>query len=197
MSDAESGQGRSRKRSLAIALGLIVLGIAALSAGDRLEMQWLLDVGIALFGGAFLAAGVDAFVTRRVSFPFGSTGSTTYLGFSAICWGVVFTEYGLVGVAMAAVHFLGAEPAAIDLFRERPGVLFIAVGLMFACFGSVALFDRQTGPRNIFTSVVGTCVRLFALIPVFLGIALIAIGAVEIVAPAVFDGWVASLGQLL
>lgn len=180
-----------------VLLGLFIVGIGAMVAGDRLSIQVLFDGGLALFGVGFLAAGIDGFLTRRVGFAGPSAGATsghrTYRGKAALCWGIVLSELGLAIISVAVVQLLGIERAAIELLIARPGILFLGAGIMLACIGGASLLDPGERRESIGEWLLSLPFRMVSTIPVVLGLAIIAIGLVEVLAPDVFDAWLAPL----
>ncbi len=175
-----------------IQIGTIVLGILLIVGGDRLVVPAFLYAGLALIGLGFVVAGGEAMVTRRYVLQRRGSSDATHDGLGAVFYGIILVWIGVWVISVAAVLFLDVGQ---DVFRSvvrRPG--FVMINVAFVLFASSAVILSQTVERQP-GSDAGWLVRLIsvafnsipAIILLLLGLALLSLGALEIVAPVTFD----------
>ena len=172
-----------------VVLALIgIAGLLLLIAAERFGRHELIGPGLLLFAVGALAAGVNAIVSRYTYERSDATHrSQTFEGPAAVLIGLVLVILGTALAAAGVSFVLGAEAGLYAFLLERPGFALVPLGLMFAAGGGA----RVIGARNWR----GSAKRFLASIPeriggsmlLLIGLALLAIGAFEIVMPDGFD----------
>jgi len=173
-----------------VILGFAALGIASGVLAFVFPGRSFEAGGMAAFGLAGVVAAGYGFVTgRQVAIT--TMRHSRYVG-AAARWGSVWIA--LLGAAMivaAAVWFTHAVEAALDLIGRRPGLVLVPLGLAVLCDGRA----RWLGWRGHYgPDATHHRSRLGGSASELLGCFLLAIGVVELLAPAVFDrafdsGW--------
>jgi hypothetical protein len=167
-----------------VVLALVgVMGLLLLIAAQRFGRPALIGPGLLLFAVGALAAAADAFRTRYVH-ERSTVGpeSVVYEGAAAALFGVVLVV-AAIALATAGLAFtLGAEHELYRFLLARPGAALLA-----AAGGAGVLGAREWrgSSRRLLASLPQ---RFGAAIMLLGGIALVAIGVFEVVAPAAFDG---------
>lgn len=193
---------RSAERRVLVQFLLVPgLAFAALVAGFFLELRLLAGGGVAGLGLAALLVGALAVRERRLTYMRGGTMTLRthryyiYEGLAAVPFGLAYVVAGISLVAAGAVFMAGAGVHAIrDALLARPGLALTPLGLGFAFHGTgfVIGFGRRAksvGDR-VWIEFLHFPARLGGLILVAWGAGLLVLGLADLVAPAVFDGWV-------
>jgi hypothetical protein len=190
-------------KNLFMNLGLVAFVLAALAVlgAERLEMPALMNAGVALVGAVAGLIGLEAIVMRRIAF--GTRSSTrTYTGLAAIAQGLMFELLAAFFIGMALLsQFGGGRDFYLGLVR-RPGWVLIVIGgalLLGALTAGLGPEEGKRGGRFAKTLDLLFARLLPGVILLLLGAAALGLGALEIVAPAVFDalggGFIESLYQ--
>ncbi|HMR99221.1 MAG TPA: hypothetical protein PKK96_12625 [Anaerolineales bacterium] len=175
----------------AVQITLFVLGILCALGADKLSMPVLVPIGLIFFGLGGMAVGWEAIFTRQIKLGSRRSGSLqTYSGFPAVLQGIQFNLIGLFLIGAAGLVSLKDGRGIVEYFAIRPGIPLSIFGLL-TLLQSLIMF---LGYRQINTGQ-GWMVMLNLVfsrmlpgaILLALGLGLLALGLVEIVAPATFD----------
>lgn len=178
-----------------VVLALVgVAGLFLLIAAERFGRHELIGPGLLLFAVGALAAGANAILSRYTYERSQVTArSQIFEGPAAVLIGLVLVILGLAFAAAGVSFVLGVEAGLYAFLLARPGFALVPLGSAFAAAGGA----RVIGARNWR----GSTKRLLASIPeriggsllLLSGLALVAVGAFEIVMPEGFDGVLAAL----
>jgi hypothetical protein len=182
-------------KNLLIGVALIgVVGLLLLIAAHHLELPILIGPGLLLFAAGVFAAGLHAIigryvVERRDQLP----GSYVFHGAAAILIGVVVLV-AAAAFAVAGIAFLiGREHAVFEFLLDRPGPALFAAGLAAGAAGAARILGAQEWKGSLTTFLMHLPERIGGVMLLALGMALLAVGAFEIVAPEAFDALLDSL----
>ncbi len=179
---------------------LVVAGFLLVYAAERYSLTFLVTPGIFLVGVGILVGGAEVLLRREVAFRVGEEQGSpgeTFRGAAAVLWGVFFLVLGVGVLVFAAARPLGLEAAVGDFLKERPGAAILVGSLGSLGLGS-ALSLGSAEERSSLWAVVGSLPRrLFGIVLILLALVGVAVGLLEIVAPATFDRLLeAALGSL-
>ena len=168
-----------------------LLGVLLAYLGNRFSMPLLFYGGIACFGLASMAIGLEGIFTQRIVLGRRRRGSKrTYTGIPAILQGVQFNLIGLFFIVIAGLLYLNIGRDLFLGFVRRPGLPLLLLGavcLMQAVIAIMGSHEVKEGPGwavilSLFTA------RLYpGLLLIVIGLAAIGLGLYEIAAPAAFD----------
>lgn len=175
-----------------IQIGFIVLGVLLMVGGDRLGIPTLLHAGLALIGLGFIVGGGEAIVTRRYALQRRGFSDATYYGPGAVLYGIVLVWIGVWVISVAGVLFLDVGQAVFRSVIRRPGFVMVNVAVVLFASSGVILsgaIETRPGPEaGWFLRLISVVFRSIpAMVMLLLGVALLGLGALEIVAPATFD----------
>ncbi len=187
-----------KKTMHVVQIVLVVLGFAVAWGGSQLALPAIENLGFVILGLTVIIVGIEAVVTREIEFAWG-TGSIfeEYRGIPAISYGIIFIEWGVIFIAFATLRLYGRENTAINFLKDRPGIIFIGVGVTVVCSGLMVIFGHKSGTRSTTATLFALIFRVVGLIPFFLGAALIAIGILEMTQPLAFDSLLSAFIHLL
>ncbi len=178
----------------------IVAGILAVAAGERYALPFLVTPGVFLIGLGIAAAGLEAIFSREVGFSVAEEHGSyreTFGGLAAILWGVFFLVWGVGILVFAAARLFGLGELVAAFLKERPGAVILGGALGGLGLGS-ALALGSTEERHSFWALLGSLPRrLFGIALILLALLGMALGLLEVLAPAAFDGLVESAGASL
>ena len=172
---------------------LMVASLVFFGLSSRLPQPWLWQMGVLLMGCGIGAAAMFDLRAQLATGkqPTGSNGSLRHLwamgqaGFLlAVGWSVAFGG--------AAALFLGWDSVTRGMLA-RPGLLLVAAGLFLAGTGVGRLLALDEQPTHGWEAVFRFPLRLAGLPALVVGVGLIAIGALQTVAPLLVSSWVRSL----
>lgn len=175
----------------AVQITFFALGILCALGADRLSMPVLVHVGLVCFGLGGMAVGWEAIVTRQIKLGSRRTGSRqTYSGFPAVLQGIQFNLIGLFLIGAAGITYFNGGSEVAQHFIRRPGIPLLVFGLL-ALLQSLVMFlgyrEINTGQGWMVTLNLISSRALPGVILLALGLGLLALGMLEIVAPATFD----------
>ena len=170
-------------------IGLIVLALLFVFAGDRLSIPLLSYTGIVCLGMAAMVAGWEAIVTRQV--VVGRRHRGTYVGTPAVFQGIQFNVFGFFLISAAVSTYLQANVREYLLqWVRRPGLPLVVLGILVLMQAAITIsgsLEQRDGPRR----EVLFDLLLERLLPgsflVIIGLGALGLGLFEIVAPNVFD----------
>ncbi|MBN1259990.1 MAG: hypothetical protein JXB35_04840 [Anaerolineae bacterium] len=167
-----------------------VLGILAMIGGWQLSLLPLLYLGLMIVGLGMVGMGVKSIIARRVDLSDSDVGygaHTTYLGCTAMLWGISLATAGLALLAVGIVLMLGFGEALLVFVKARPGFLLAALGVFLSAEGATQVLGSREQARG-FWSILGSVPgRLGGVLLTLTGLVMLGLGAFEIVAPAGFD----------
>jgi hypothetical protein len=165
------------------------LGLLSAYLGDKYSISILLYGGISLFGMTAILIGMEAAITRRIVLG-RRRYNETYIGFAAYAQGMQFM---MIGTFFIGVSFLAYFDAGRDVFLQlviRPWSVLMVFGL-YCLMQSVIAFsgyeEEKQGTRWIVALNLLTSRLLPGLILVVIGLGIMALGLLDLIAPAVFD----------
>lgn len=175
----------------AVQITFVALGILCALGADRLSMPVLVHIGLVCFGLGGMAVGWEAIVTRQIKLGSRRTGSRqTYSGFPAVLQGIQFNLIGLFLIGAAGITYFNSGSEVAQHFIRRPGIPLLVFGLL-ALLQSLVMFlgyrEINTGQGWMVTLNLISSRALPGVILLALGLGLLALGMLEIVAPATFD----------
>jgi hypothetical protein len=170
-------------------IATFALGFVLAFAGDKLSIPFLMYGGISLFGVAAFLIGMEAAIMRRI--VLGSRRyDETYVGFAAYAQGVQFM---IVGAFLIGVSFLAYFDTGGDLFLQlvrRPWPVLLTFGIYCLMQAAIAIGgyeEEKQGPRWIVIMNLFASRLLPGVILVVIGFGAVALGMIDLTAPAVFD----------
>ena len=166
-----------------------VAGLLLLIAAQRFSRPALIGPGLLLFAVGSLAAAADAFRTRYVH-ERSTVGpeSVVYEGSAAALFGIVLLV-AAIALATAGLAFtLDAEHALYRFLLARPGAALIAAGTALAAAGGAGVLGAREWRGSSRRLLANLPQRIGAAMVLLAGLALLAIGVFEVVAPAAVDG---------
>ena len=170
-------------------IGLIVLALLFVFAGDRLSIPLLSYTGIVCLGMAAMVAGWEAIVTRQV--VVGRRRRGTYVGTQAVFQGIQFNVFGFFLISAAVSTYLQSNVREYLLqWVRRPGLPLVVLGILVLMQAAITIsgsLEQRDGQRG----EVLFDLLLERLLPgsflVIIGLGALGLGLFEIFAPNVFD----------
>jgi hypothetical protein len=164
-------------------------GIVFAFAGDKLSNSLLTYGGVVLFGSAMFLIGMEAAITRRIVLG-RRRYDETYVGLAAYAQGVQFM---MIGTFLILVSFLAYFDTGRDMFLQlvrRPWPMLLIFGiycLMQAVIAIGGYEEERQGTRWIVTMNLFISRLLPGMILIVIGLGAVALGLLDLTAPAVFD----------
>jgi hypothetical protein len=168
-----------------------VLGLLLAFGGDRLSLPILFYGGVACFGLASIAIGLEGIITRRIVLRRRRRGSSsTYTGVAAILQGIQFNIIGLFLLGIAWMMYWNNSREILQQFARRPGLPLLGFGavcLMQAMIAITGSHEMKQGPRWVVILSLFTARLYPGLLLIVIGLGAMGLGLFEIAAPAAFD----------
>ena len=165
------------------------LGMLGAYLGDKYSISILTYGGISLFGMTAILIGMEAAITRRIVLG-RRRYDETYVGFAAYAQGMQFM---IIGAFFIGVSFLAYFDTGRDIFLQlirRPWSILLVLGF-YCLMQSVIAFsgyeEAKQGERWIVILNLLTSRILPGVILVVIGLGIMALGLLDLTAPAVFD----------
>jgi hypothetical protein len=169
----------------------IIFGVLGLFGGDRLSLPILFYGGVACFGLASIAIGLEGIITRRIVLRRRRRGSSsTYTGVAAILQGIQFNIIGLFLLGIAWMMYWNNSREILQQFARRPGLPLLGFGavcLMQAMIAITGSHEMKQGPRWVVILSLFTARLYPGLLLIVIGLGAMGLGLFEIAAPAAFD----------
>lgn len=169
-------------------LAPLVVGGLLWAVGTQQPESSLTVIGLGLIGIGISLLGLESIVTREAIFTYEeSNAQETYTGFSAVTWGVCFVLIGLGVLGGVIVHVSGAGAAVVDHLGRHPGWALVYAGaivITFALPGIIGSHEERQSKLALLGSVPG---RIFWLFIAVVALCALALGVLELIAPAGFD----------
>jgi hypothetical protein len=180
----------------AILIGLFIVGVGCLYAGEQSSLILLTSLGLICFGLILLVYGIGLIRHKRLEFQLkrGDIGPhEVYTGISAQLWGVYFALMGILLAAFAVAYGVypgGPEKLWSALLGTHVGlgmILFL-IGLMVSIDGAIRLIAGTAGHNVVLPASVGNCLERFGggIVLIF-GLVLIGIGIFLVLAPGAVE----------
>ena len=165
------------------------LGMLGAYLGDKYSISILTYGGISLFGMTAILIGMEAAITRRIVLG-RRRYDETYVGFAAYAQGMQFM---IIGAFFIGVSFLAYFDTGRDIFLQlvrRPWSVLLVLGF-YCLMQSVIAFsgyeEAKQGERWVVILNLLTSRILPGVILVVIGLGIMALGLLDLTAPAVFD----------
>ena len=165
-----------------------VLGLLLLIAANHFGLTVLIGPGLLLFAVGTAAAGLNAVVRRHVYDRNNETTRTqTFVGPAAVFVGLVLVLLALVFAVAGAAFVLGQEDALVDLLLERPSPAFLVGGAVLGGAGAARVFGAREWRGSLMSFLGSLPERFSGVLLLAVGLALVGVGVLELLAPALFD----------
>lgn len=157
---------------------LVVLGGALAWIGLEFGIDLATGGAVAVFGAAFLLAGLDSIVTR--SHRTGDSMHSAMLprehrGWPAVVYGVTFVLPGTAMMFVGALIALGLGDSLLGEIFARPAPVFMLAGVVACLAGIATVASKWSASTSAWQRLPGQVVGVFI---TAMGIGLIAIGRV-------------------
>ena len=177
--------------------GAVVIGIAAVIAGQFFVLAKGVQLGVFLAGAGFAFAGLCGVFTRRMPFRTSNDGLESYAGLPALIISLMALTVGVAAIASAYLLDMGQWHATVSYLSRRPAPLLALGGLFLIGIGILMVLNpegQHTWTWRLLVYVPRATVGVLALAA---GIASLGLGGWEWREPEAFDAFVASLPQRL
>jgi hypothetical protein len=179
---------------------LIAGGILMAGGGARLHIPFFINVGIMLAACGCIIGGIDTIKSPYFSTTVGEEGTGskyyTYSGLSAVMWGICMLVTGVGLLAFAAIRLLGIGSAAFDYLKQHPGIIFLGGGLCLVSYSLHEVLGAHEENRLSWTMLHSIPARIFFLVLIVAGVALLLLGLLEMVSPAVYHELIQHISNL-
>jgi hypothetical protein len=177
--------------------GAVVIGVAAVIAGQFFVLPKGVQLGVFLGGAGFAFAGFAGVFTRRMPFRTSNDGLESYAGLPALIVALMALAVGVVAIASAYLLDMGQWHATVAYLERRPAPLLALGGLFLIGVGILMVLNpegQHTWTWRILVYVPRATVGVLALAA---GIAGLGLGGWEWQEPEAYDAFVASLPRRL
>lgn len=171
-----------------------VAGLLLLIAANHFHQPQLIGPGLLLFAVGTFAAGAEAISRRYMADRSNVTTRTPiFVGPGAVLLGLVLVIMSL-GLAVAGVAFLtGAQQTLLAFLLDRPGFALLPAGIAVGAGGIARVIGARDWNRSPGRFLASLPERFSGALLLLFGLAMLAAGLFEFVAPAAFDRIVNSL----
>src|SRR5690606_6814154 len=166
---------------------LLIGGAVLILGGDQLRRSDLQYPGIALIGLSTVTYGLQALLSRQISFRDEHRIMMSYRGLAAASWGLMLMLAGLAVIGGAVAAVLGIEQALFEMLRARPGLIVAPLGVIFVLRSVAAMVGPDHPRRGLWGKVRRLFGFLLGLIGLVLGAATIALGSWDLYNPGVLQ----------
>jgi hypothetical protein len=161
-------------------------GGLAVYYGMKWEMPLLTGLGLLGLAAGVMFMGIETIVMRESVEHDDSGYTTTYRGWSAVFVGVLWVLLSLaIFVGSVAVIF-GQQDSLFQWIKERPGFGLVGLGLGLLAYGGHTLLGAEEERASVLAFLGSLPGRIFALLLIVAGLALLTAGVTEIFLPSVF-----------
>lgn len=103
-------------------VGLILVGMLLGAAGWKLDMHWLIQIGLMMGGSGLMSVGLDSIITRKPSFSRSpesgcSSCDRTYTDIEAMAWGAFSILLGLLAFMEGLLWLIYTFPDILAYLR--------------------------------------------------------------------------------
>lgn len=180
-------------------VGPVVILLGLVIASEPFPFPKALPTGLFIAGIGVIAANLKPLLTGTVFFTssFNSerqifrTSSSSFRGLSARLWGaeMIFIGIGVVFIAMMEWFSPGWALAWVKSPLGMAQLLLVG-GLVVANTGLVAMLGTAESRESGKAFLLSLPSRLFGLVVLFAGLALLGLGLVQLAAPGAIGGWI-------
>lgn len=171
-------------------------GLAVL-AGNQFGIPMLISIGIGVIGFDVALFGLQAIVTRKMNWGVPRQYTETYQGIAAMSLGLIMVIAGLGIGAMAIAQALDREESFIELLFSRPGFVLLLIGGVMLLRGLAGVIGALEWNESALAGFGAIFQRLGGLLLASLGSAFLLLGALDVIAPAVFQQLISTGWQIL
>ena len=165
-----------------------VAGLLLLIAAERFGRREFVGPGLLLLAAGVFAAGADAIIRRHtIERDRLSRVTVTFTGTAARLIGLALVILAGSLAAVGAAFVIGVEHQLYQLARARPGLVLVPLGAMATTMGAASVLGAREWRGSFWRLLVSVPERFGALLLLFLGLALLAAGVVELVSPMAFN----------
>lgn len=175
----------------------VVIGLIAMIAGKFFGLPDGFNFGVFMAGAGIALGGIEAVLTRRMSFRPSDDAYEAYAGAPAVIVGLMALLAGAAIIASAYLLADGTWHATVNHLARRPAPVLGAAGLLLIGIGVLMMLNPRGRRGWAWKLLVYVPRSLFGLILVAAGAAAIALGAWEWLEPQAFDGFVRKLPRTL
>jgi hypothetical protein len=166
-----------------IAVGVPLAGVAYVNGRHALA-----NVGFLVLGAGAMIGGLETMITRRIHMTPEHGHGHLYQGLAAGGVGLSFVALGFGLALFGYTGAAGAERAFFALLLRRPGLVLLPVGLFLFGGGLAVVIGATQGRRSGLLRVIAILDRAPGVVLLLMGTAALAVGALELLSPALFDG---------
>jgi hypothetical protein len=168
----------------------IVGGFALVYGGWKLPIPMLVNLGLLLIGIGIIIFGIDAIKKRESSYSGGEESITyqySFRGFSAVMDGILLVFLGLAAFIAGVIALAGWQEKVLAYFGEHPGILLIIGGLMLGAYAITQISGTQESKLSVLSFLGSLPGRVFGLLLLLAGLAMVLFGGFELLSPDGFD----------
>jgi hypothetical protein len=172
---------------------LVVGGIALGYGGWKLSIPMLIYLGLLPLGIGVIAFGIDAIRKRVSSYSYGDDTlnyTYSYRGLAAVMDGIFLVFVGLVVFIAGVIAVAGWQDKALAYLSEHPGIALAVGGLMLGVYGFTRIFGTQESKNSVFSFLGSVPARIFGVVFLLIGLAMVLLGGFEILSPDGFDQFI-------
>jgi hypothetical protein len=164
---------------------MVFIGAAGMAAAHVYVLPKGVHLGLFLVGAGIALGGLEAILTRVMSFRITNLGTDHYAGTPALIWGWTILLVGATLIASAYLMEQGQWRASLAYLTRRPGGLLSLMGLVVAGVGALIVFT----PRShgiVWTLLVRMPKTIVGIAIVIVGSAAVGLGLWEAIDPQSF-----------
>lgn len=175
----------------------VVIGLIAMIAGKFFALPDGFNFGVFMAGAGIALGGIEAVLTRRMSFRPSDDAYEAYAGAPSVIVGLMALLAGAAIIASAYLLADGTWHATVNYLARRPAPLLIAAGLLLIGIGVLMMLNPQGRRGWAWRLLVYVPRSLLGLVFLAAGLAAIALGAWEWLEPQAFHRFVRQLPRTL
>ncbi len=126
-----------------LAYTAFVSGTIGVAASRYFALPKGLHLSIFVVGAGFLIGALDALHNRRMSLRASNEASEVYSGTPSVIWGLMLLIIAAAFIGSAYLLDAGQWHSALSYLKQRPGLLYIAGGLLTMGQGVLFLVNPQ------------------------------------------------------
>ena len=169
---------------------LVVGGIALGYGGWKLSIPMLIYLGLLPLGIGVIAFGIDAIRKRVSAYSYGDDTlnyTYSYRGLAAVMDGIFLAFVGLVVFIAGVIAVAGWQDKVLVSVSEHPGIALAVGGLMLGAYSFAQIFGTQEAKSSVFSFLGSVPARMFGVVFLLIGLAMVVLGGFEILSPDGFD----------
>jgi hypothetical protein len=166
----------------------LILGILIASISPTTRT---LPIGLLIAGIGLTAAYLDALLTGQITFSRRGMGTISYQGLAGHIWGAEMVFIGVTIAFAAGMEWL--SPGWVMTWINSPlglAQLLLSGGLIAAGAGVVLILGNRESRESKTDFVLSLPSRLFGLVVIVAGLAVLGLGLIQLVSPGAIGGWI-------